>query len=262
MAVTFKRGGMTEEHKKAVGRSIVLYGPPFSGKTSSLQYDPTVRTLLIDLDKNSSVIEECGHVDILGVSTFQEYLDVKEGVRAGKMMWYGQEIIMDYDLYVVDSFTSFEEAIKEWVVETYVPERKREVKARFGVQSDWQDLQKTEVEEVRDWKEMTRREVSPINIIWIGHDMADPNVEDYQKRLQLRLQGKYAAPGIMSAVDACFYMLKAANDQGQTVFGIYTMDEGAIKAEARLPVAKRLEMPKVIWWPKWGEILATLGARK
>lgn len=262
MAITFRPGGQPVETKKAVGRSIVLYGPPFSGKTSSLQYDPTLRYLMIDFDKNTSVIEHCGNVDIISVNSFEEYLSIKEGIRAGRMMLGGQEVIFDYDMYVIDSFTSFEEHIKQWVVETFAPKRSREIATKFGAQSDWQDLQKTEVDEVRDFQAMTRREVNPINVMWIGHDMLNPNMEDYQKQLQLRLQGKYAAAGIMSAVDACFYMIKVPNDAGELCFGIYTLDEGPIKADARLPIPERKEMPKVIWFPKWGEILATLGATK
>lgn len=263
MAITFKPGGAAiTGNKSKEGRSVVLYGPPFSGKTSTLQYDPSVRTLLIDLDKNSSVLEESANVTIIGCDTYQEYLDIKEGVRAGKYkVPGGPEIPMNYDLYVIDSFTRFEELIKEYVVEIYAPKRNREIKGKFGAQTDWDDLQRIEIEEVRDWQAMTRRSANSVNILWIGHDMEARTSDEFNKTLQLRLQGKYAAPGIMGAVDAVFYMYKAKNEQtGQMGFGIYTMDKGPVKAEARLPVKKRLQMPELIWFPKWGAIYRQLGA--
>mgnify|MGYP000971714320 CR=1 FL=1 len=263
MAVTFKPGGAAiTGNKPKEGRSVVLYGPPFSGKTSTLQYDASVRVCIIDLDKNSSVVEDSANVTIFGCDTFEDYLGIKEGVRAGKYkVPGGPEIPMNYDLYVVDSFTRFEELIKAYIVESYAPKRKREIESKFGAQTDWQDLQDHEVREVREWQAMTRRANNPINILWIGHDMEDPNSGDFNKRLQLRLQGKYAAPGIMGAVDAVFYMHKAKNEKtGQVGFGIYTLDHNEIKAEARLPVKQRLEMPQVIWFPKWGDIYRMLGA--
>ncbi|MMZ47338.1 hypothetical protein D1872_89820 [compost metagenome] len=267
MAVTFKPGGTKEEKGSIpVGRSIVLYGPPFSGKTSTLQNDTNLRILLIDMDKNSSVVEETGNVDILGCDTFEDYLAIKEGIRAGKYVIPGGPAIeMSYDLYVIDSFTRFEELIKAYVVEKYAPKRKREIEGKFGAQTDWQDLQDHEVREVREMQGMTRRVGKPINVLWIGHDMEATNSDDFNRKLQLRLQGKYAAPGIMGAVDAVFYMFKqvfpATGEKPERIgFGIYTMDQGAAQAEARLSVAKRKELSKVVWFPKWGDILRTLGA--
>lgn len=261
MAISFKPGGAAPATKGPVGRSGVLYGPPFSGKTSTLQYDPSIRVLLIDFDKNSSVIEHCKNVDIIGVNKYDEYLTIKEGVETGKMVINGQAIPMNYDLYIFESVTRFEEIIKEWVVITYAPKRSREIKEKFGAQTDWADLQDTEIRQVRDWQSMTRRPNNPINVLWIGHDMNAPTTDGFNEKLQLRLQGKYAAPGIMSAVDAVFYMYKVKDETSKKMgFGIYTMDAGAIQAEARLSFQKREEMPEIIWWPKWGDVYRQLGA--
>lgn len=259
--VSFKKGGTQSKNAGPVGRSVLLYGPPFSGKTTSLQYDPSLRYLIIDFDKNTSVVEHLENVDIVSVNSLEDFEKVTEGVRSGTYMLGGQAITMDYDLYIIDSFTSMEEKIKDWVANIYAPDRKREIKGKFGAQTDWADLQDKEIRTVRDWQEMTRRDGTPVNVLWIGHDMEMTNETDFSTKLQLRLQGKYAAPGIMSAVDACFYMLKMKNEAtGNMGFGIVTMDKGAIRAEARLPVDKRLKMPEVIWHPKWGEVLRTLGA--
>ncbi len=258
---TFRKGGKKEGAGHPVGRSILTYGPPFSGKTSSLQYDTSLRYLMIDFDRNTSVIEHLDNVDILGVDTIEEMDRIKECVKTGKPYTVdGQEIPMDYDVYVVDSFTSMEEKIKDWVVQVYAPDRKREIKGKFGAQTDWADLQDKEVRLVREWQELTRRPDKPINVLWLGHDM-EVTGEDYNSRLQLRLQGKYAAPGIMSAVDACFYMYKMKNPSTNKMgFGIVTLDMNAIRAEARLSVAKREKLPQIVWFPKWGEIYRTLGA--
>lgn len=261
MSVSFKRGGQEPTVKGPVGRSGVLYGPPFSGKTSTLQYDTSIRVLLIDFDKNSAALEECGHVDILGVNNFEDAFLIKEGISTGTLNIGGQVIPMDYDLYVIDSFTSFEERIKDWVVRKFAPDRKREIKGKFGAQSDWGDLQTTEIQFFRDMHEMTRREVNPINVLWLGHDMLSDTPDGLTEKLQLKLQGKFAAPGIMSATDAVFYMFRVRNEeQKKTDFGIYTVNTGAIVAEARLSFQKRKEFPEFIWYPKWGEIFRTLGA--
>lgn len=272
MAITFKQGGEAAKKdapKRAEGRSALLYGPPFSGKTSTLQNDPSVRTLLIDFDKNSGVLARASNVDVLGVSSYDEYLSVKEGVRSGKLNLGGQAVTMDYDLYCVDSLTSFEESIKSYVVTSYAPERRREIKTKFGAQTDWADLQDHEVGEIRDWQQMTRRANNPINILWLGHDMESKDSSEFLKKMQVRLQGKYASPGIMSAVDALLYMTKVVNPKNpdELAFGIYTMDTQlsqtvTLQAAARVPVEERKALPKVIWNPKWGEVFKMLGAVK
>lgn len=265
MAVTFKPGGQApEERVYKEGRSAVLYGPPLSGKTSTLQYDASIRVLLIDLDKNSSVLEDSNNVDVIGCGSYTDYISIKEGVRSGSYTIPGGPTIkMDYDLYAIDSFTRFEETIKEYVATEYAPERRREIKNKFGAQTDWQDLQDHEVREVRDWQSMTRRsDGKPVNVLWIGHDMDAVGSDEFNKKLQLRLQGKYAAPGIMGAVDAVFYMSKFPNEKNpqQLLFGIHTLDSGAIQAEVRLPVKKRLNLPRFMLFPKWGEIFRLIGA--
>jgi hypothetical protein len=167
---------------------------------------------------------------------------------------------MDYDLYVIDSFTRFEELIKTWVATVYAPKRKREIEDKFGTQTDWQDLQDEEVRQVRFWQALTRRYENPINILWIGHDMEVAGT-GFDTVIQLRLQGKYAGPGIMGAVDGLFYMVKQWSDKhNQYAYGIATLDQGKARAQVRLPREDRKELPTHIWFPKWGEVFRKMGS--
>lgn len=266
MGITFKQGGAVGVSNTKEGRSAVLYGAPFSGKTSTLQYDKSIKIALIDFDKNSGVVANEGNVTIFGVESYEDLVMIREGVAAGVLKVGGQAIKMDFDLYAIDSFTSYEEAVKRYIAGVYAKDRKREIATKFGAQSDWQDLQDHEVKEVREWQKLTRRPNNPINVLWIGHDMEALGSNDFAKKIQIRLQGKYAAPGIMSAVDAVFYMIKTPDpkDASKLYFGVYTMDQTqggtTYQAAARIPVKERLAMPAIIWWPKWGEIYRQIGA--
>lgn len=262
MGITFKKGleqGEKAKEKKE-GKSAVLYGPPIGGKTSTLQYDKSIRVLLIDADMNSSVLSKSENVDIIGCPTYQDYEKIRDGVASGSLKLDGETIPMDYDLYVIDSFTRFEELIKTWVATVYAPNRKREIKDKFGAQTDWQDLQDEEVRQVRFWQALTRRDENPINILWIGHDMEVAGSE-FDTVIQLRLQGKYAGPGIMGAVDGLFYMVKQWSEKhDRYLYGIATLDQGKARAQVRLPIEDRNEMPKYIWFPKWGNVFRQMGA--
>ena len=247
---------------RKTGKSVVLYGPPLVGKTSTLGADSKWRVCLIDLDKNSTVVEEAENITIISLDSFEEYLSIKEGVDRGVWEIPGtkDKLKMDFDLYAIDSFTRMEELIKKWVATSYAPNRKREISTKFGAQTDWQDLQDREIQEVRDWQAMTKRANNPINVIWIGHDMQVTNEYGQAIATQLMLQGKYAAPRIGSAVDAMFYMFKMQNPKNpdEVARGIYTLNHGIIQAEARVSPNRRNEIPKVIWNPKWSEVFAML----
>lgn len=269
MAITFRPGGAPITDRPKEGRSALLYGPPFSGKTSTLQYDPTIRVLLLDLDKNSGVLDSVGNVDILGVSTIGDIQNIRAAIPHGTVNIPGVgKIALNYDLYVIDSFTTLEEAVKEYVVSSeFAPTRAREIKGRFGAQTDWDDLQRIEVKEFRDWQRLTRSH--GVNVLWIGHDMEAKESTDFKKVIHLRLQGKQAAPGVMGATDGVFYMVKhklrPAKDKPEMMhYGIHTdnLQEGTVtyKAGARMPARDRMKFPELIWWPKWGEIFRQLGS--
>jgi len=261
MAISIRKPGEVLTQKKPTGRSVVLYGPPLVGKTTTLGNDPNFRVCVIDLDKNTTTIEESDNVTIIGCDSVNDYLAVKEGVDTGFLTLGKEKLKMDFDGYAIDSFTTLEEKYKTWVATELVPNRQRELKGRFGAQSDWEDLQRNEVGEVRDWQRMTKREKNPINVIWIGHDMTLTNEMGQAYATQLMLQGKYAAPRIVSAVDAVFYMFKTEKD-GKVHRGIFTQDRGIFKADARMPIDRRDDLKAVIYNPKWGEIFEAMGAEK
>lgn len=254
---------------KGEGRSIVVYGPPFVGKTTSLA-DPDVKVLLFDMDHNTSPLDDADNVTIWPVDSFEDYLEGKEAVRRGYFIINKEKVaIGDIDIVAFDSFTRFEELIKSWVVRIFAPNRKREISTKFGAQTDWDDLQSTEVQEVRDWQAMTRS--MGFCAMWLGHDMSmrdDPMAESRVTRIQLALQGKYASPRIMSAVDAVVYFDKAAIPNKEDpkkmdiVRGVYTQQHGVTQSDVRLSIEKRKALPNFIKEPKWSKILPYLGYKK
>lgn len=262
MAVTLK----TETPERR-GYSAVLYGPPLVGKTTTLALDPNFKVGLIDLDKNSTTVEESGNVTIFGCDDFSDYLAVKEGARAGSMKIGNQTVKMDFDLYAIDSFTTMEERIKRYVVDKFAPNRKREIASKFGAQTDWADLQDLEIAEVRDWQAMTKRASNPINVLWIGHDnLVLDSLTGQAVATELLLQGKYAAPRIISAVDAMFYMIKQPDTKVKGVVhrGIYTIDQGIVRADARIAIQRRSELKSSYWDSniKWSEIFGAMGYKR
>ena len=273
MAITFRKGNAPATEKPKEGRSALLYGPPFSGKTSTLQYDKSIRVLLLDLDKNSGVLDSVDNVDVLGVNTLEDVQAIRLAIASGAgyivIPGLPGRLVLDYDLYTIDSFTTLEEAIKNVIPVTFAPKRKREIEGRFGAQTDWDDLQRMEVDEFRQWQKLTRNGDKSINVLWMGHDMEARESTEFNQIIQLRLQGKYAAPGIMGATDGIFYMfkqkVKPAKDKPEIMgYGVYTDNQvhgnTTYKAGARMPARERMRMPDVIWWPKWGDIFRQLGS--
>lgn len=254
---------------KGEGRSIVVYGPPFVGKTTSLA-DPEVKVLLCDMDHNTSPLDDADNVTIYPVDSYEEYLEFKKSVERGYFVIDKEKVpASGFDIIAFDSFTRFEELIKKYVRTSFAPNRKREIAEKFGAQSDWQDLQDIEVQQVRDWQAMTRSH--GFNVFWIGHDMTlfeNPNAESMATSIRLALQGKYASSRIMGAVDAVVYFAKisVANKdnpkQMDIVRGMYTQQNGIIQADARLSVEKREKLPTFYRDPKWSKILPYLGYRK
>lgn len=251
------------------GRSIVLYGPPFAGKTSYLA-DPECKVLLGDMDHNTSPLDMADNVTIYPIDSFEDYLEFKKSVERGYFVIDKEKIpLEDYDVIAFDSFTRFEELIKVYVANSYAPNRKREISNKFGAQTDWDDLQSHEVREVREWQAMTRSK--GFNVMWLGHDMAvkdDPLAESRVTRIQLALQGKYASPRIMSAVDAVLYLDKYVTkdkEKGDIINRvIYTSQVGVIQSDARLPIEKRAKLPAKLPVDKMplSKVLPYLGYKK
>jgi hypothetical protein len=248
---------------KGEGRSIVLYAPPFAGKTTYLA-DPEVKVLLADMDHNTSPLDDADNVTIFPIDSFEDYLEFKTSVQRGYFQIDGEKIpCKDYDVIALDSFTRFEELIKKYVATKYAPNRKREIEGKFGAQTDWDDLQSREVAEVREWQAMTRSQ--GFNVLWIGHDMAiNDSLTGQVARIQLALQGKYASARIMSAVDAVMYLHKYEDKDKTIKRVIYTQNFGAVQADARLPVEKRAKLPSALPLEKMplSKVLPYLGYKK
>lgn len=256
---------------KPEGRQFVLYGAPYSGKTTSLA-DPDIQVLLADMDHNTSPLEDADNVTIYPIDTFEDYLEFKASIARGYFIIDKKRIPVPYfDLLAFDSFTRFEELLKSWVRRVFAPNRKREISDKFGAQSDWQDLQDKEVEEVRYWQQQTREK--GFNVFWIGHDMTlfeNPNAETLATSIRLALQGKYAAPRIMGAVDGIMYFVKETilvdpkdRTKGSKVRrGVYTQQFGITQADVRLSVTKREKLPPFVEAPKWSKLLPYMGYKK
>jgi hypothetical protein len=243
------------------GRQVVVYAPPFTGKTTTLD-DPELKVLLGDMDHNTSPLDDAKNVTIYPIDSFEDYLEFKASVIRGYFLIDKVKYpCTDFDVIALDSFTRFEELIKSWVVRAFAPARAREIKGKFGAQTDWDDLQRTEVEEVREWQALTR--TMGFCVIWLGHDMTMENsITKKAERIQLALQGKFASPKIMSAVDAIFYMHKEVDKDKNIMRGMYTQQEGIIQAEARVTLGKRAKLPTYIPVVVWSKILPYLGWKK
>jgi hypothetical protein len=256
---------------KGEGRSLILYGPPYAGKTASLA-DPDCKVLLGDMDHNTSPLDDADNVTIFSIDTYENYEEFRESVRRGYFLIDKVKIPLEqFDIIALDSFTRFEELIKKYVLTTFAPNRKRELTTKFGAKSDWQDLQDIEVREARDWQAMTR--THGFCVLWLGHDMnvyGDPNVETRVTRVQLALQGKYASSRIMGAVDGVLYFDKFEKNvptkedpKAKTIIrGVYTQQSGNIQSDVRLTIDKRDKLPSFYPNPKWSKILPYLGYRK
>jgi hypothetical protein len=224
------------------------------------------------MDHNTSPLDDAGNVTIYPVDTYEQYLEFRASVERGYFIIDKEKIPLEqYDIIAFDSFTRFEELVKSYVRRVFAPNRKREIAEKFGAQSDWQDLQDIEVQQVRDWQAMTR--TKGFNVIWIGHDMAlheNPNAEAMVTRIQLALQGKYASPRIMSAVDGVVYFAKeskpAPTPQNpratEVIRGCYTQQFGVTQADVRLSVEKREKLPAFVPNPKWSKLLPYFGYKK
>jgi hypothetical protein len=258
-----------KQEEKAEGRQVVVYGPPFVGKTTSLA-DPDMKVLLCDMDHNTSPLDDADNVTIYPVDDYEGYMKFKESVMRGYFQIGSSKVpLEDYDIIAFDSFTRFEELVKSYVRRVFAPNRKREIAEKFGAQSDWQDLQDIEVQQVRDWQALTRSK--GFNVMWMGHDMAlheNPNAESMVTRIQLALQGKYASSRIMSAVDAVVYFTKESRPskedpkKPEIIRGCYTQQFGVTQADARLSVEKRQALPAFVPNPKWSKLLPYFGYKK
>lgn len=248
------------------GKSIGVYGAPFSGKSRRL-YTCGLKILLIDFDGSAgSVLHGAPNVMVLKnpqgnkLSTYDDYLYAKSVVQKGYIDTQQGKYMLDYDLVVLDSWTRILEAMKTYVVNGFAPNRSREVKGKFGAKSDWQDWQDLAVDESKWWHSLTKRGPQSINVMHIFH-------EEYNQqmgRTEFAIQGKYASQSIMAMLDAVFYQTKftTADAQGNNVvyYAMYTQNAGHVYAEVRLPADKAPLPAMVTTDATWRDILSHMNA--
>jgi hypothetical protein len=245
-----------------VGRSIIEYGQPKTGKTYDFD-NPYLSVGVIDLDGTAeAVLGGAKNVTVyrqengMPIDKVTDYWDLKEQVANGTLK---------HDLWVVDSWTRLSEMFKEYVATEYVPNRKRELQGRFGAMSDWGDWQEMLVFEAKHWHAMTKDPRLAFTVVHIFH--ADKDVDGMSK---IMLQGSFGWKSIMSIVDAVFYKYKhvqanAQDPNKQDVFyplvtQMFNQGDLVINAEVRTG-KNQTRLPQFISPVNWYEILKTMGAK-
>lgn len=237
----------------------ILYGKPKTGKTSTAD-DPKFKTLLIDMEGGSAVLQNATNVDRIAVDDFKDFVEITESVKRGYFMIDNQKVPCDYDLYMIDSISVLQELVKVYVATVYAPSRRREITGKFGAQADWGDLRDIMIRTSKAWHQMTKRGEDSIHVMWVAHvqEIKDETTEQ-TVGTKIQLQGSATADVIMSQVDGNFFMAKTVNkDTKEVEYGILTDKAGIFDAGYRAPKnAERL--PTFIPNPVWSDIFEKLG---
>lgn len=237
----------------------ILYGRPKHGKTSTAD-DPKFKTLLIDMEGGSAVLEKAKNVDLISVDNFQDFIEITESVKRGYFLINEEKVPCEYDLYMIDSISALQEIVKTYVANVYAPKRSREINGKFGAKADWGDLKELMTRVVKAWHNMSKRGEDSIHVMWVAHvqEVKDEST-DQIVATKIQLQGKDTADIIMANVDGNFYMVKRENPETKALeFGILTDKAGYIEAGYRLPkTAERL--PRWIVNPVWSDIFEKMG---
>lgn len=246
------------------GFHSILYGDPKAGKTYTL--DSRIRTLVLDLEGGDAVLNGAENVDIVPITSLEQLNAYAELLNQNK--WISPEGKVEplpHKLIAIDSITRLCDMVKYFIVNTLVPNRKREVAKVFGAQSDWGNFATIIVDLVKYFHNMTKRGDKSLNVMWLAHrdnKYENPNAETQVTGTQIKMQGS-GVPVVMSIVDAIFYMQKMEKTNKETKetkthYFIQTDKVGIVEAGVRQ--AKRDErLPKYIENPDWYEIFKTLG---
>lgn len=258
----------TEPAKSVEGFHGILYGEPGCGKTSTLD-DPIFKVAHIDLEGGSTVLQDAKNVirwdipQIAAASNKHEYEVVQEigaAIRANKFK--------QFDMVAIDSLTRWQEIVKDFIATKYVPNRSREVKNKFGAQSDWGDLANLMVGTFRAFHSLTKRGENSVHVMWLAHvGKQEQQVTETMKKLvrtYIALQGTSTPDTVMSIVDGYFYMFsregkdKDGKANGTTERGVMTDVAGAYQSKARISKHKP-PLPRTIMNPQWSDIFEKLG---
>jgi hypothetical protein len=237
----------------------ILYGKPKVGKTSTAD-DPKFKTLLIDMEGGSAVLQNAKNVDRIAIEDFSDFIEVTDSVKRGYFLIDGEKVPCNYDLYMIDSISAMQEMLKVYIANVYAPKRSREIVGKFGAKSDWGDLQDLITRCTKQWHQFTKRGENSIHVMWIAHMLeVKDETTDQTVTTKIQLQGKATADIVMSHVDGNFLMFKRDNKETkQTERGILTEKMGFYEAGYR--AAKDSEpLPKQILNPVWSDIFEKLG---
>lgn len=247
------------------GSHTILYGDPKTGKTTTLD-DPNMRVLLLDMEGGDAVLAGSPNVDIVPINTLEQLNAYMELLKVNK--WINSEgkiVPIEHGLIAIDSITRLQDLVKKYIVETLVPNRKREVQGVFGAQSDWGNFGTIITDLVKYAHTLTKRGEKSLNIMWIAHKdnkYENPNAETMVTGTQIKMQGS-SVPIVMSVVDGIFFMNKGIIENKQTkeknlYYWIQTETIGVTEAGVRQ--SKREEkLPARIFNPVWSEIFDKLG---
>ena len=162
--------------KTESGIHSILYGPPKSGKTKTLD-DPNMKVLLLDMEGGDSVLEGSPNVDIVRIKSVEQLNAYLSLIEEGKWINFdGQLAPLEHGLIAADSITALCDLVKDYVVRVIAPNRQREIKdpklppvQRFGSQSDWGNFGTIIVDLVKYVHTLTKRGSKSINFKWIAH---------------------------------------------------------------------------------------------
>lgn len=270
-AVTMGGFEITAPAEAVEGAHIILYGPPKSGKTSTLD-DPEMKVLHIDLEGGSAVLaggENVRRIDVpeearkKNIHQFEVVVGVIKAVESGA--------IKGFDMYALDSLTQLETVIKDYIATKYAPNRKRGETKTFGdsAQADWGNLKDLITITLKRIHALTKRGPNSVHWIDIAHvgQTKDP-VTEQVIATKIQLQGGNTAEVVMSIVDGIFYMYNKSRtitpeDGGKPKVeverGIITKPMGIFQAGVRESKHKTDHLPPVIQSPVWSDIFKQMG---
>lgn len=263
MSVTIN---ITKPAEAKEGLHGILYGPPKTGKTTTLD-DPKFKVLHLDLEGGSSVLQDAENV---------QRIDIIEGAKENNMLPFEfltevlkqieSGLIHEFDLYALDSLTRYETMVKEYIALKYAPRRAREIQGKFGAQADWGDLKSLIVRNVEYVHSLTKRGPKSVHFLWVAHSLEEvDDITKQPKNTKIALQGKNTAETVMSIVDAIFYMYNRTVNEGtpeepkwRIERGIYTRQAGALVAGVRQSKKKKPIDGRIVA-PTWSDIFTKLG---
>lgn len=234
----------------------ILYGKPKTGKTSTMD-DPKLKVLLLDMEGGSAVLSEASNIDMISIPDYETLLAVGKDIESGKLI--------GYDMVALDSFTRFEDLVKEYIATKYAVNRRRGETKKFGdsAMQDWGDLQFLISKTVKWFHSLTKRGDNSIHVMWIAHVLEDKDeVTSKVVGTKVALQGSKTPEIVTSVVDGLFYMYnRQVQEEGGKVHierGILTKAAGIYNAATRQS-KKRDPLPDKIVSPVWSEIFEQLG---